>query len=156
MSINSEVSKANPAHQSFIMHANDAEQVVGSTPPVLYPQPVRTFNAGIVDSDGYGEFSGFSKDGQDEPCFGPAYEVPMERRKKVIIVGGGINGIQQATILLKDGYVQHNDIQIFDALTGYGGVWQKNKYPGCACDVPAMIYTTSYHINRSKLSTLIL
>ncbi|OAL45651.1 FAD/NAD(P)-binding domain-containing protein [Pyrenochaeta sp. DS3sAY3a] len=91
---------------------------------------------------------GFSKPTLHQPGFGQAEKVPPQRRKKVIIVGAGINGIQQATLLLKDGYVGLKDMHIFDALEGYGGVWQKNKYPGCACDVPSMIYTTSYHINR--------
>jgi cation diffusion facilitator CzcD-associated flavoprotein CzcO len=52
--------------------------------------------------------------------------------------------------LLRKGVATHKDIVIFDALDGYGGVWNKNKYPGCACNVPAMIYTTSYHVNKSQ------
>lgn len=134
------------------MHVNDAEPVLGSPMAASPPQPVKTFNAGIVTGDEYGGFTGFAQDGPAQPDFGPANTVPLERRKKVIIVGAGINGIQQATTLLRDGYVKLGDIQIFDALTGYGGVWQKNKYPGCACDVPAMIYTTSYQINKSRYS----
>jgi hypothetical protein len=129
------------------MHAIDTEAGWG---PAIVPQVVKTFDTGTVDGDEYGAFTGFSQDGQKDAKFGPPDSVPIERRKKVIIVGAGINGIQQASILLKDGYVGHQDIHIFDALEGYGGVWQKNKYPGCACDVPAMIYTTSYNINRSK------
>ncbi|KAK4946331.1 hypothetical protein LTR10_014529 [Elasticomyces elasticus] len=130
------------------MHANDTEEVLGSARPQTVPQPVKTFDAGILDGDEYGAISGFAQNGQEDPELGPASAVPLQRRRKVIIVGAGINGIQQATLLLKDGYVKHQDIQIFDALEGYGGVWQKNRYPGCACDVPAMIYTTSYHINK--------
>ena len=117
--------------------------------PASGPQPVKTFDAGIVGQDEYGALTGFSKPTLHQSEFGQAEEVPPQRRKKVIIVGAGINGIQQATVLLKDGYVGLDDMHIFDALEGYGGVWQKNKYPGCACDVPSMIYTTSYHINRS-------
>lgn len=132
------------------MHVNDAEAVIGSARPQTVPQPVKTFDAGIVDGDEYGAFSGFAQHGQQEPDLDQATSLPLHRRKKVIIVGAGINGVQQATLLLRDGYVKHQDIQIFDALEGYGGVWQKNKYPGCACDVPAMIYTTSYHINKSE------
>lgn len=135
------------------MLINDTEPVLGAPTAASAPQPVKTFDAGIVTGDEYGAITGFSSDGQSGANFGPASEVPAERRKKVIIVGGGINGIQQASILLRDGYVKLNDIQIFDALDGYGGVWVKNKYPGCACDVPAMIYTTSYNINKSKCSS---
>jgi hypothetical protein len=112
------------------------------------PQPLKSYASGTLDEDEYGALNGFGKSQTKGHTFGPVSTVPEERRKKVIIVGGGINGIQQATILLRDGCVGRNDIQIFDALDDYGGVWQKNKYPGCACDVPAMIYTTSYNINR--------
>ncbi|KAL6228768.1 hypothetical protein BDW75DRAFT_226288 [Aspergillus navahoensis] len=113
------------------------------------PQPVELFSSGTLRSGEYDTLTGFAKSRTNEPDFGPASAVPQERRKRVIIVGGGINGIQQASTLLRDGCVGLDDIQIFDALEDYGGVWQKNKYPGCACDVPAMIYTTSYHINKN-------
>ena len=132
------------------MHANEVPPTGGPAAPAIISQPVKTFDAGIVDGDEYGAFTGFSQEGQKGAHFGPAESVPLERRKKVIIVGAGINGIQQASVLLRDGYVGLQDIQMFDCLDGYGGVWQKNKYPGCACDVPAMIYTTSYFINRSE------
>ncbi|EXJ68486.1 uncharacterized protein A1O5_08279 [Cladophialophora psammophila CBS 110553] len=130
------------------MHLHESEPLMGWPMAASPPQPVKTFDAGIVSGDEYGAFTGFAQNGETQPAFGPANTVPLERRKKVIIVGAGINGIQQASILLRDGYVKLGDIQIFEALSGYGGVWQKNRYPGCACDVPAMIYTTSYHINK--------
>lgn len=114
------------------------------------PRLVKTFASGTLRNGEYGTLSGFTKNWGNEPNFGPPSTVPKERRKRVIIVGGGINGIQQASILLQSGSVEHNDIQIADALDDYGGVWQKNKYPGCACDVPAMVYTTSYNINKGK------
>lgn len=112
------------------------------------PQKVKTFASGTLLSGEYGALSGFARELTDESTFKPQSTVPDERRKKVIIVGGGINGIQQASIFLENGSVGINDIQIFDTLDDFGGVWQKNKYPGCACDVPAMVYTTSYNINK--------
>lgn len=131
------------------MHLRKDQVHVGGPKPASPPQLVKTFDAGIVDGDGYGAFTGFAQREEDSLNLGSADSVPLSRRKRVIIVGAGINGIQQATVLLDDGNVKLNDIHIFDALGGYGGVWQKNKYPGCACDVPSMIYTTSYHINKS-------
>lgn len=116
------------------------------------PQPVKSFSSGILGENEYGALNGFEKSRIKD--FGPVSTVPQERRKKVIIVGGGINGIQQASTLLKDGCVGLQDIRIFDVLDDYGGVWQKNKYPGCACDVPAMIYTTSYNINKGECNLL--
>ncbi len=130
-------------------HENETQPLLNQ--PNVIPQSVKTFDAGIVDSNGYGELSGFSPmQSSRSHSLGPASSVPYERRRRVIIVGAGVSGIQQATVLLRDGHVNHEDIQIFDALDGYGGVWQKNRYPGCACDVPAMIYTTSYHICKSE------
>jgi hypothetical protein len=123
----------------------------GSPRPASGPQPVKSFASGTLHAGEYGTLTGFAAVGTpNELDVGPTSAVPQERHKRVIIVGGGINGIQQASTLLRDGCVGLNDIQIFDALDDYGGVWQKNKYPGCACDVPAMIYTTSYNINKSK------
>ncbi|KAI8933950.1 hypothetical protein NX059_008724 [Plenodomus lindquistii] len=114
------------------------------------PQPVKTYASGTLGVGEYSALSGFDEDLADQSRFESQLPltVPKERRKKVVIVGGGLNGIQQASILLQDGSVCLDDIQIFDALDDYGGVWQKNKYPGCACDVPALIYTTSYNINK--------
>ena len=120
--------------------------------PVLAPPAVKTFDAGLIDSHDYGAISGFARTklADRAEMMSDAFSVPVERQKRVIIVGAGVSGIQQATILLKQGIVEHEDIQIFDALDGYGGVWEKNTYPGCACDVPAMIYTTSYYIWKCK------
>ena len=64
-----------------------------------------------------------------------SHRVPPSRRKKVIIVGAGVCGIQQASVLLNDGYVKLDEMAIFDALEDFGGVWMKNTYPGCACDM---------------------
>jgi hypothetical protein len=114
------------------------------------PPPVKSFSAGVLGSDGYGEMLGFKSTSDSDKASEAGFDiVPPSRRKRVVIVGAGVSGVQQASILLRDGYVKHQDIQIFDALDGFGGVWQKNTYPGCACDVPAMIYTTSYRVCKS-------
>lgn len=118
------------------------------------PQLVQSFASGTLVDGEYGALSGVDQTRSQDFAFGPASFVPKHRRKRVIIVGGGINGIQQASTLLRDGCVGVDDMRIFDVLEDYGGVWQKNKYPGCACDVPAMIYTTSYNINKGNISYL--
>lgn len=116
--------------------------------PMLKPQPVKTFDAGTLDGKDYGAMSGFARTEASDRAelLAKAALVPPERRRRVIIVGAGVSGVQQASTLLRQGILKHEDMQIFDALDGYGGVWEKNTYPGCACDVPAMIYTTSYYI----------
>lgn len=136
------------SHHLSIMHKGEAQALLGTPKPASEPQPVKSFSSGTLRAGEYGSLTGFAGE-TTGPIFGSASSVPRERRKRVIIVGGGINGVQQATTLLRDGCVKTSDIHIFDALEDFGGVWQKNKYPGCACDVPAMIYTTSYNINRS-------
>ncbi len=118
--------------------------------PHPVPQPDETYTAGILDGGDYGALSGFSKGVEEELKNDKPYTVPPSRQKRFIIVGAGISGLQQASVLVRDRILKHNDIQIFDALDGYGGVWNKNKYPGCACDVPAFIYTTAYYVCKSK------
>ncbi|KAK5309440.1 hypothetical protein LTR93_012223 [Exophiala xenobiotica] len=129
--------------------ADEQEPLLSAPTPKTYPQPVKTFDVGIIDADGYGEVSGFQHEAKDDDhTLKTTTGIAPTRRKRVIIVGAGVSGIQQATTLLRGGKVKHEDMAIFDALDGYGGVWQKNKYPGCACDVPALLYTTSYFINK--------
>ncbi|RKL12718.1 hypothetical protein BFJ70_g16122 [Fusarium oxysporum] len=126
--------------------ASEQTALLDNMAPSLHSPPVKSYDAGIVDGNGYGAFSGFAA--KEAPASIDWQEkVPSERRKRVIIVGAGICGIQQASVLLRDGDIKIEDMVIFDALGDFGGVWEKNKYPGCACDVPAMVYTTSYHIN---------
>jgi len=72
--------------------------------------------------------------------------------KRVIIVGAGVAGITQSATLIKDKTVTARDMIIFDVLGGFGGVWEKNRYPGCACDVPALMYTSRMMINTGKSS----
>jgi hypothetical protein len=134
------------------MHLRQDEGSGGYLKSPTRSQPVKTFDAGTIDGKGYASCLGIKSDDNQLPDVHLASKVPAARRKKVIIVGAGVNGVQQASTLLRDGCVSLDEIQIFDALEGFGGVWKKNNYPGCACDVPAMIYTTSYEINRGKFS----
>lgn len=128
---------------------NETVPLLAAETPRPVPQPDETYSAGIIDGSGYGALSGFDSGAQERSTDDFPRDIPFHRQKRFIIVGAGISGIQQATVLLRDGHLNHNDIQLFDALNGYGGVWNKNKYPGCACDVPAMIYTTSYFVCKS-------
>jgi len=62
----------------------------------------------------------------------------------VIIIGAGISGINAGKKLLDIGV---NRYTIFEAGKEIGGTWSWNKYPGCACDVPAVVYNFSWHYN---------
>lgn len=145
------------AHYMMIMDIErppllgDESTAVGTEcPTLLDSKSAETYAAGLIDGGEYGGLSGFGtimagKCGTTLPR-----HIPADRQKRVIIVGAGISGIQQATVLLRGGVVKLDEMMIFDTQDGYGGVWNKNKYPGCACDVPSMIYSTSYFMNKSK------
>ncbi|PZD25530.1 NAD-binding-8 domain containing protein, partial [Pyrenophora tritici-repentis] len=121
---------------------------IGQKSPALDSKSAKTCSTGSNDGDEYGILSGFST-GKLNRCGTTSLpHVPAHRQKKVIIVGAGIAGIQQATVLLRTSVIKHDEMMIFDIQDGYGGVWNKNKYPGCACDVPAIIYSTSYFMNK--------
>ena len=72
-------------------------------------------------------------------------EDSLHRRKEtfVVIVGAGYSGIC-AAIKLKQERVR---FIIFEAAPELGGTWLHNVYPGCACDVPAHLYSFSFYPN---------
>jgi hypothetical protein len=103
------------------------------------PPPLSSFSSGTLNGDEYEKLLGF---GNSSSTVAFPSNVPPKCRKKLIIVGASICGIQQAILLFKDGH-KLQDMMIFDALGGFGGVWRKNTYPRCACDVRSMVYSTS-------------
>ncbi|WFD02632.1 hypothetical protein MOBT1_001313 [Malassezia obtusa] len=60
----------------------------------------------------------------------------------VVVIGAGLSGVSIAC-KLKD---KHNvtDIAILEKLPGPAGTWESNTYPGCACDIPAPVYSFSF------------
>lgn len=52
--------------------------------------------------------------------------------RNIVIIGAGFSGILQGIWLKKMNF--HNFI-IIEKYDKVGGVWAKNIYPGCACDV---------------------
>jgi cation diffusion facilitator CzcD-associated flavoprotein CzcO len=63
---------------------------------------------------------------------------------KVVIIGAGFGGIAAAVELLKRGL---DDVVLLEKGDRVGGVWRDNSYPGCACDVPAPLYSYSFAPN---------
>jgi len=63
----------------------------------------------------------------------------------VAVVGGGFGGVGTAALLRREGY---EDVTVFEKADRVGGVWQRNTYPGAACDVPSHLYEFSFAPNR--------
>jgi cation diffusion facilitator CzcD-associated flavoprotein CzcO len=63
---------------------------------------------------------------------------------RIVIIGAGFGGIAAAAALLKAGF---DDLVLLEKASSIGGVWRDNTYPGCACDVPAPLYSYSFAPN---------
>ena len=59
------------------------------------------------------------------------------RRLRVVCIGAGLTGIAAVHKL----QTKHSDLEIdfaiYEKNHDVGGTWLENRYPGCACDVPA-------------------
>jgi cation diffusion facilitator CzcD-associated flavoprotein CzcO len=62
----------------------------------------------------------------------------------VAIVGAGFGGVGAAALLTRAGFP---DVTVFEKSERIGGVWQANRYPGAACDVPSHLYEFSFAPN---------
>src|SRR6184192_1634821 len=62
----------------------------------------------------------------------------------VLIVGAGFSGICMGIKLLEAGV---KNFLIIEKSEDLGGTWYENRYPGCACDVPAHLYSFSFDRN---------
>ncbi len=61
---------------------------------------------------------------------------------RVLIAGSGFAGLGAAIKLREAGY---GDITILERGDSVGGTWRDNTYPGAACDIPAHLYSFSFH-----------
>ena len=62
----------------------------------------------------------------------------------VVIVGAGLAGLCMAIRLDQEG---HRNLLVLERGDHVGGTWRDNHYPGCACDVPAPLYSLSFAPN---------
>ncbi|KAK2469296.1 hypothetical protein H9L39_19013 [Fusarium oxysporum f. sp. albedinis] len=64
---------------------------------------------------------------------------------RIIHVGAGASGLLAAYKAKK---MLHNyELVCYDKNGEVGGTWLKNRYPGCACDIPAHLYTYTFEPN---------
>lgn len=62
----------------------------------------------------------------------------------VVIVGTGFSGLGTAIRLKMAGI---HDFIVLEKNHDLGGTWRDNTYPGCACDVPSLMYSFSFEQN---------
>jgi cation diffusion facilitator CzcD-associated flavoprotein CzcO len=67
-----------------------------------------------------------------------------KRAIRIAIVGAGPGGLCMGIQLKKAGF---EDFVILEKSAGVGGTWYHNRYPGCACDIPAPLYSFSFELN---------
>jgi len=60
---------------------------------------------------------------------------------EVIVVGAGFGGLGLAIQLKK---ARRDSFIVLERAADVGGTWRDNIYPGCACDIPAMLYSFSF------------
>ncbi|OCK82817.1 cyclohexanone monooxygenase [Lepidopterella palustris CBS 459.81] len=71
------------------------------------------------------------------------HSAPAELR--VINVGAGAAGLLLAFKMKK--LFQNYELVCYEKNPAVGGTWYENRYPGCACDIPAHVYTYSFEPN---------
>jgi cation diffusion facilitator CzcD-associated flavoprotein CzcO len=63
---------------------------------------------------------------------------------QVAIVGSGFAGLAMAIQLKRHGI---ENFVVLERADDVGGAWRDNTYPGCACDVPSILYSFSFAPN---------
>lgn len=69
----------------------------------------------------------------------------------VAIIGAGESGIAMGCQLKQQ--LKFDQFRIFERRSGIGGTWWSNRYPGVACDIPAVFYSFSFAQNPKWTST---
>ena len=59
---------------------------------------------------------------------------------RALVIGTGFSGLGMAIELQQRGV----DFLILEKADEVGGTWRDNSYPGCACDIPAHLYSFSF------------
>ncbi|EYE97013.1 flavin-containing monooxygenase [Aspergillus ruber CBS 135680] len=68
------------------------------------------------------------------------------RPLRVVIIGSGISGII-ASIRFRQ-RIPNVDLCVYEKNADIGGTWLENRYPGCACDIPAHTYQATFEPNK--------
>ncbi|KAJ5595436.1 uncharacterized protein N7459_001644 [Penicillium hispanicum] len=68
------------------------------------------------------------------------------RPMRVVIIGAGISGIIACIRFAQR--IPNLDLCVYDKNADIGGTWFENRYPGCACDIPAHTYQATFEPNK--------
>ncbi len=61
-----------------------------------------------------------------------------EKHHEIVIAGAGFSGLGLAMELKRAGI---DDFIVLERAGDLGGTWRDNTYPGCACDIPSVLYS---------------
>ncbi|KAK0620175.1 monooxygenase [Immersiella caudata] len=67
-------------------------------------------------------------------------------------IGAGFSGIGLGASLKRRYGI--TNIRLFERESDLGGTWMINQYPGCACDIPSILYSYSFETNPAWDSVL--
>ena len=79
---------------------------------------------------------------QEEQSFAYGDPIHTERQFHVTVVGAGASGLLFAYKLQRS--FTNYSLTIYDKNPEISGTWLENRYPGCACDIPAHNYTYTF------------
>ena len=63
------------------------------------------------------------------------------RKLRIAIIGAGPGGLCMGKRLLDEGF---DDFVLLEKSDGVGGTWNRNRYPGCECDMQSALYSFSF------------
>jgi hypothetical protein len=61
-----------------------------------------------------------------------------KKRMRIAMLGAGISGIN--FFKFAEEKLENVDIVCYEKNGDVGGTWLENRYPGCACDIPSVVY----------------
>ncbi|KAL5319214.1 hypothetical protein ACEPPN_012263 [Leptodophora sp. 'Broadleaf-Isolate-01'] len=70
------------------------------------------------------------------------HPIHTTRQMRIICIGAGASGLLFAYKLQRS--FEKFSLVIYEKNEEIGGTWYENRYPGCACDIPAHTYTWSF------------
>jgi cation diffusion facilitator CzcD-associated flavoprotein CzcO len=68
----------------------------------------------------------------------------LRRDWRIVVIGAGPGGISSGYYLRRAGFT---NFTIFERAGDVGGTWQRNRYPGLACDVWSHVYSFTFALN---------